>query len=322
MAGYELLSLVYKQQKHYPKALYYYTLYKNISDSLLKETNIKNVTTAEYEIKETQLRAEQKEKELRQKLNYKADLQSKNYWMAIISICFILGIMTLLFVYRQNRLSALKKNIELEQRLLRSQMNPHFIFNSLDAIQTTIIENKPTDTIKYLTKFSRLLRQILENSREEYISLEKELETLQNYLTVQQLLYPFDYSIVVDENIDQETTAVPPMIAQPFIENALKHGFSDRRVRGNIYINFKWEKNKIIFEVADNGIGITRSEELKTKNNKAHKSLATEITRERLANILKINQEKVQILITELRDNSGNVSGTRTSIELPYIQVL
>jgi len=207
------------------------------------------------------------------------------------------------------------RNNELKQRLLLTQMNPHFIFNSVDNIQSLIYSNKNEDAISYLTKFSKLTRQILENSRENYISLAEELHMMDNYITIQKLLYNknFRHSITVDESINSDDILLPPMLTQPFIENAVRHGLKDKKEDGLIAIRFYKEGNALLFEVTDNGTGLVAKE----KEN-GQRSLSTQITRERLESI---SPDKNIVIHTQnITDDAGFVKGVKTFFEIPYIQ--
>lgn len=192
--------------------------------------------------------------------------------------------------------------MKLEQRLLRSQMNPHFIFNSLTAIQSFIYKNEPKESGKYLAAFARLVRAILENSREEYITLSREVQWLDNYLKLQQLRFEnkFDYTIRVPDDLDLETTLLPPMLTQPAIENALEHGLKNIDYKGVVEVEFKKENNYLIVSVKDNGVGISASQVAVPADPKGdkHTSLATIITKERLELLNKRKLRKISFDIS------------------------
>jgi len=197
----------------------------------------------------------------------------------------------------------------LEQKLLRSQMNPHFIFNSLSSIQSFIFENNPVEAGSYLSRFAELIRSILYNSREEYITLEKEIQTLINYLDLQKLRYDnkFDYEIDLDPMLDKETISIPPMLAQPFIENAIEHGIKHLNNPGIINISFTKLEETILLIVEDNGIGIRAAKKINNAKAKEHQSLATIITRERIEILNKGQKKKLYYMdIIESTDPDGN----------------
>ena len=184
----------------------------------------------------------------------------------------------------------LATRLSLERRLLRSQMDPHFIFNALGNIQSMILQKDTIPAVSYLNKFAKLTRQILEQSRKETISLEEEIGTLKNYIELQQLRLnnSFEYAIVCDESV-KEDILIPPLLIQPFIENAVEHGLKPKpkEEKGLLQINFsqQTEQKNLICTIKDNGIGLTASRKLKTNEN--HTSLSTTITDERLAKMQK-----------------------------------
>lgn len=316
---YELLSIIHESCGDYKSSLLFSRKYYQFKDSLLGEKEKRELNT--LQIKYDTQRKEREIEKLEQ-LSQIQELQLTRDRYSLYGLSAVIALVTIiaLLVIQRNRLRNERKSVQMEQKLLRSQMNPHFIFNALGAIQSFIQKNKSEEATNYLSKFARLVRLILENSRMDYVSLGKEVKTLENYLQLQQLLFEngFDYTITVDEKIDQENICIPPMLAQPFIENALKHGIAPNQAKGNIHISFKSVNNLILFEVTDNGIGIQKAMELKNINNKDHKSLATEITNERLYNFNKNNKRKIDITIEELKNKMNDVIGTKVTFEIPF----
>jgi two-component sensor histidine kinase len=228
------------------------------------------------------------------------------------------------FVLLRLRIQALKKeknNVELEQKLLRSQMNPHFIFNSLTSIQNFMLNEEVGKANHYLVKFSKLLRLILSHSRTNFISLSQEIETLEHYLTIQKIRYnqSFDYSLEVSESLDPEKVLIPPMLTQPFVENAIEHGFKLAEHPGRLYIQYAPKGQNIQIVIEDNGIGIERSKQLKAKNSRDHQSLATKITWERILNLNRFRKHKIHMEIHDLGKNGDNQQGTRVDLRIPYM---
>jgi LytS/YehU family sensor histidine kinase len=249
-------------------------------------------------------------------------LSRSRYMMGGLSVLLILSFLVGFLFVRQNKLKSQQRSMQLEQKLLRSQMNPHFIFNSLTAIESFIYTNEPKEAGRYLSGFARLMRLILENSREEFISLEKEIKTLQYYLDLQKLRFDdkFDYKIILEDGLEADSIAIPPMLAQPFIENSIEHGIKNMELKGAIEILFKKENNEIHFEVKDNGIGMERSFAIK-EDKKSHQSLATKITRERLSILNRSKQGKIKLLIEEMKDAFNNVVGTQVSFNIPLREI-
>jgi len=240
----------------------------------------------------------------------------------IASVVVIISLFLLLY-FQRKRLKAEQKSILNEQRLLRAQMNPHFLFNSLASIQNYII-NEDTDRASiYLSRFSQLVRNILDNSVEEYVSLEKEIETIRNYLELQKVRYAgkFDFDIDIDPDIDIETVLIPPMLAQPFIENAIEHGIRHRETPGRIDIRFRFEDNLIRFEVEDDGVGREKAREIEASKGAKHRSMATSITIDRLATINKKLKKKIRMEITDLKDEVGIGTGTKVRFGIPILSV-
>jgi len=227
------------------------------------------------------------------------------------------------FIPKSEAEKALKnsqRNLELEQKLLRSQMNPHFIFNSLTSIQNYIYKEKPELAASYLGKFAKLMRLILENSRQEYIPFSKEIETLQLYLELQKVRFAdkFDFQIIIDPLIDQDEVSIPPMFAQPFIENSLEHGIVHKSEQGRIKISFSLQDDYILFEVEDNGIGRAKAAQINKALKTGHHSYATTITEERLALIHEKSSLKEMVSIVDVLDEMNEVSGTKASFNIPY----
>ena len=265
----------------------------------------------------------------------------KTAWFLIILGMIGTGI---LFVFVRLRIVGLKKekfNIELEQKLLRSQMNPHFVFNSLTSIQNYVLGNYSYKANHYLAKFSKLLRLILENSRNNTISLQQEVQTLDHYLNLQKIRYEdkFDFQLEVDSTLDQEIIKIPPMLTQPFVENAIEHGFKPATYKGLLSIRFERAQDYIVAIIADNGIGIERSKRLRARKGVVHRSLATRISEERIENLNRFNKRKIQLYIEDLGEgrasdlkkfvqangesSSGHIvrdvdTGTRITLWIPF----
>lgn len=238
----------------------------------------------------------------------------------------IIIIIVLIILIRQRRKSKalneklkLEKNLlELEQKALRLQMNPHFIFNVLNSIHNLIILND-SDKARYaLSKFSKLMRQVLENSREKLISIDDEIETLQNYVQLERLTtnIEIDLNFIFDEDMDTAEEILPPLMIQPFVENAVVHGLKEMDRVGAITVSFKWISDNVLeCMIADNGIGRKKATEIKAQQATYHKSTALKVAQERLANL---NQETsfVPFEIIDLQDPEGNPAGTKVVVRI------
>lgn len=207
---------------------------------------------------------------------------------------------------------------ELEQKALRLQMNPHFIFNALNTIKGYYAENKDIEANTYITRFAKLLRLILE-SNEQLIPLERDLEMLQLYLELVRARYnnKFDFTIEIDAAVKPSDTGVPPMLLQPFVENAIIHGVAPKEGKGKIEIRFSREDGTLICTVQDDGIGFEASAE--RNKNRPHQSKAIEITRERLELLEQRSGGACHLEITDISSNGS--TGTLVTIRMPVKQV-
>ena len=207
---------------------------------------------------------------------------------------------------------------ELEHQALRLQMNPHFIFNSLASISNFIGKNDAAEAKRYLTKFAKLMRLILENSREEFIPLTEEIDSLTYYMELEQLRFrdKFSFEINTDPSIDREHLFIPPMLIQPHIENAILHGMAPKETKGMILISFERTEGLLRCVVEDNGVGRKRAAEIKARTKTQHTSLAMKIIFERLS-ILFPGKNKINIITEDLEDENKNAIGTRVLFNLP-----
>lgn len=205
---------------------------------------------------------------------------------------------------------------EFQMTALRSQMNPHFLFNSLNSIKDFIVSNKPKDAVKYLQKFSELIRAILENSKEKTISLEKEIETVKLYAELEALRYSgkFDLTVSVDPRLDLGQIQVAPLIIQPYVENAIWHGLIPKEDKGEINIRCAVEDEFVRIEIEDNGIGREASMKRKASSVIRRKSMGMSITRERIELADKSSNGKSVLNIEDLHDHKGRPLGTRITI--------
>jgi LytS/YehU family sensor histidine kinase len=156
---------------------------------------------------------------------------------------------------------------------------------------------------------------------DENVPLQKEIETIQNYLELQKVRFAgqFEYTLTVDEKIDEETMMIPPMLAQPFIENSIEHGIKYKETTGHINIGFRLEGDLIRFEVEDDGVGREKSREIELKQNRIHRSMSTSITYERLIKLNKKLKHKIRMEIIDLKDNPGNACGTKVTFGIPVV---
>jgi sensor histidine kinase YesM len=212
---------------------------------------------------------------------------------------------------------------EMEMQALRAQMNPHFIFNCLNSINRFIMKNESQVASDYLTQFSRLIRFVLNNSKKAWIPLEDEIEMLTLYLDMEMLRFKdaFDYEFCYDESIDLIGMFIPPLLLQPFVENAVWHGLMHKKENGQVIISFKVEKDILHCTIVDNGVGRSAAASAGSKSSQSHKSMGIQITRERLALINgNLEDEKVAFKIEDMFDANGRPSGTKVSLKIKFLQ--
>jgi hypothetical protein len=307
-AAHLALALIGEKTQNWELAYKHYNAYKEGIDSIRAADVQKNMQNLEVKYQTSEKEKEIARLDNKNKLN---NLQLQRAQIIIASIVVIVLLLSLLafVLYRRKQLRFEKQQAELKQKLLRSQMNPHFMFNTLNAINQYIQTNKGLEASDYLAQYAKLMRQILENSAVEFVSLETEIEFLGNYLDMQQLRFEksFTYTIKVDNSIDSEQFEIPPMIAQPFIENAIEHGVRGM-VGGEIRVHFSFINNTLTLTVSDNGKGFQA-----TTQNIHHKSFALDITRERL-NIAGNNTEKLRIASPDPQTGKG----TLVTIDIPF----
>lgn len=241
--------------------------------------------------------------------------------LAIVALVMVfLVLIILLLLINRRKLEKEKYALqEAQDKLLRSQLNPHFLFNALSSIQLFLInKGQGKEALEYLSKFAKLMRRILENSRESMVSLEDEVSTLRHYLDLQKIRFDhkFEYHIALDTERDAADIMIPPMFAQPFIENSLEHGISHRD-DGMIKLWFKETEDGLSFRVEDNGIGVSRS--TKTKKQESHRSLATIITHDRINILRRQLKKRIQFDIRDKINDREEVTGTEVVFELPVI---
>jgi ligand-binding sensor domain-containing protein len=209
---------------------------------------------------------------------------------------------------------------KVELKALRSQMNPHFIFNSLNSIQHFIFNNKSNDAIKYLNKFARLVRLILSNSDKPTVTVGEDIEALKLYLELEQMRFEdkFESEVIIDPSVDIDYDIMPPLLMQPYVENAILHGLNPKQGKGKLTIFLSSLNNYLICTITDNGIGRKKSAEIKrTMPVNKHKSLGMKITEDRLKLLNELNNSRLSVAVTDLTDEGGNAVGTRVEIFVP-----
>lgn len=265
-----------------------------------------------FQVTEEKIRQLEKEKALKDELIAKKNTFNYVLLGSLLLLLLLVGLIV-------KALYSIKtKNKEIALQSLRREMNPHFIFNSLNSVNQFISQNKELEANKYLTSYSHLMRNMMENSNKDFISLSNEIEQLKKYLDLEHLRFQdkFDYQIVVDDALDTETTLVPNMLIQPHLENAVWHGLRYRETKGLLLLKFELNRGNVSVIIDDNGIGLTESAALKTRNQKVHQSRGVTNTKERINLLNDLYKTNIGFSITE--KNSGT-TGTLVEITFPLL---
>lgn len=307
------LFVCYKALRQYEQAISAYEQAVNHEFAMYDERT--QLGIADMKEKYETEKKELENKQLK-KANEVSQLKLKNNQYLLIGLLLLslfIGIVSLL-IFRNSKVRAREKNLQLQQKLLRSQMNPHFMFNALSSIQHYMYANDSDKAGDFLSSFARLSRGILDHSQVEAIPLEKEIQWLNDYVKLQQLRFEneVEFTLHIDENIDLFSTLVPPMLVQPFVENAFEHGFRNLNHTGVLTIDYTKEGQRIIIRIQDNGRGF--SQQQITEQDGSHVSQAMRITRERLTLLNKGKSNKVQITV-----ESQPEQGTTISFSIPLI---
>lgn len=254
-----------------------------------------------------------------QVLNFTIAVPFWNKWWFFLLTSFVaMGSVYLIFRELGRRQRQIKDMKISQLTALRAQMNPHFVFNALNSIQEFIVDKDTRSANRYLTQFARLMRNILHVSDEKKVSLDKEIESLSFYLNLEALRFgdSFEYILEVEDQIDRRNTYLPPMLIQPFIENALKHGLMHRSGMKKLYLRFFIKEEDLVCEVEDNGVGRARSSEIRKLNPRIYPSKATRLVYERLKLFNSIFDRLLSVEVQDLKDKKGAAVGTKIILKI------
>ncbi len=319
--GYEKMSDLENTKGDYKKAYEFYKKADEYDKQISSATNLRYmndiIVRYENDKKNNQIAVLAKENEI-------VRLRLKKQQTTLLVSALIVGLISsiLYILYRQYQNKNEKRVLTLEQKMLRSQMNPHFLFNSLNSIKLYIINNEQKNAVHYLNKFSKLVRKILEASSQKEIPLAEELDTMELYMNIENIRFSneIDFKIEVDKDINIDNIKIPSLTLQPFLENSLWHGLSPKEGEKKIQVNVKnKDKGHVSIEIVDNGVGRTMAEVNKENRVLKRKSLGIRITKERLANFAKDYQNKFDVAIMDLFDENGNPNGTKVILDIPTI---
>ena len=322
------MALNLKNRNNHQKALQYLLMYENLSDTirnrLLALERTSNRLGATGYQNSLQLEILRKNKEIsdntinllmRQSALKEENLKSQKTIIFLLAafILIVMGALAYIIKVSQQRRIA---NQQLALRSLRTQMNPHFIFNALNSVNSFISVSDEHAANKFLTEFSTLMRIVMENSEHDFIPLTKEIEILKIYLELEHFRFKdkFDYKLHIDHSVDMDDLVIPPMMIQPYIENAIWHGLRYKDSSGNLDVQLSYQENTLKVEVKDDGIGRLKSKEIKTKNQRKTSSTALKNIQERVHLFNHLHQLQVDVEITDLHENG---SGTVVTILIP-----
>jgi tetratricopeptide (TPR) repeat protein len=317
---YQDMSEMYLRKKDTANAYNSFVLFKKYSDIQLSKNNIKGLSDARiwYE-------ADTRNKEvelLSLKLNNQRLLIIGSTGLFVLTIAIGILLLSRAKINSKRRISEMNRKIsEMTQANLRQQMNPHFIFNTLNSIQYYMYQHDKLATNNYLTKFSSLMRKVLENSQHTNVPIRDELDALNLYLELELIRFKdkFEYMITVDEEIDTLLYKIPTMLIQPYVENSISHGVMPCEYKGLIKIDLKLEDEYLTCVIEDNGIGREAAQEKKRRSESNHNSLGTQIVTSRLDLVNALYGTSLKTIYTDLKNSKGEPEGTRVEIQIPII---
>jgi len=333
---YQSFAETYEEMAEYNLALKYWKNYQMWKDSIANENHLNEVKELELkyetEKKDNQINLLTMENEL-QEAKVKRQATFRNALIGGFILILIIATL-IIFSLRQRlrtqsvitrkneelKISNLNQQIsELELKAIKAQMNPHFVFNCMNSINRMILNDRKLEASRYLTKFSGLIRKVLENSESSRVSLNDELAILESYLRLEGLRFKdkIKHRLKIDPEIDPNTTYIPSMILQPIVENAIWHGLMHKEEGGEISVSMKKEDSFLKCSVEDNGIGRDVSKKNKDRNSLKHKSFGLELTEKRLR-LLSTKQLINPIQVEDLKDQFNHVIGTRVNLLIPF----
>jgi len=318
--GYKLLSELYEKKGNFRASLVYHKKYTTEENKVLNEKNRQLVS--DLIIKQLKHENSKKLKALddenlmvKQKLRF-----TKRYSYFVLALLFLLSILVFI-LYKQYKLNNQRKLMDMEQNLLRAQMNPHFIFNTLNSIKLFIIKNRQKDAVTYLSKFAKLVRAILQSTTDKETTLAEEIAILKLYVSIENVrfLNEIDFDIEVDPKLDTGSIQIPSLFTQPYIENAIWHGLSPKEGIKKLSIDiYEKDATHFVIEIIDNGIGRERAMKIKQSRSFMRTSIGLELSKERLKYFSRIYKNDYNIQFVDLKDKQDKPIGTKVIITVPY----
>ncbi len=314
----EVFIILYARMNQPDNVEKYFKRYRELSDTIYNEKVSKLVAEMQ-----TKYETEKKDKEILA-LSLEAEKKKNTIWAIAAGSSLLLVVLLSGFVVFRNKKKREQAVLSLmasesDMKALRAQLNPHFMFNCIHTINGLLNELKIQESRTCLDKFSNLTRSVLENSKKREIPLSDELETLRLYMDLENMRFirPFQYEFIIEPGIVPETTLVPPLILQPFVENSIKHGFRDPEKPGQLKIEIRTENESLVCSVEDNGVG-RNTVNIKTGSGFKKESLGIKLTEERLDLISKTKKTQSHFSIKDLVDGNNKPDGTRVEMYLPY----
>ncbi len=317
---YNDMSELFLRQRDTSRAFQAFVKFKKYSDEQIKKSSTEGLTDARIKYEADTRNKELELLSLRLR-NHKLVIYG-SAGLLILSLAIFLLILNRARINNQRRISEMNHMIaEVRQANLRQQMNPHFIFNTLNSIQYYMYQHDKLATNNYLTKFSSLMRKVLENSQHTSVPLRDELDALKLYLDLEIIRFKdkFTYDIAIDEEIDTLLYKVPTMLIQPYVENSICHGLVPSEKKGSIKIELKLKDDYISCIIEDNGIGREAAMEKKKKSENNHNSLGTQIVASRLDLVNALYGTSLKTIYTDLKNDDGESEGTRVEIQIPIL---
>ncbi len=318
--AYQQFAEIESAQGHYKKALAYYKKFNEKQNEILNEKNRQLV--ADVIIKQIQLDNKDKIAALGQKnqlVTAKLIRTKKTFYFTLLLV--LLMIVLGLIFYKQRQLNNQRQLMNLEQSLLRARMNPHFVFNALNSLKMFIIQGRPKEAVAYLSTFSKLVRTILQSTIVREVSLKEEIETLRMYVSIENIRFSneINFDLNVSEKLDLNRIKIPPLLIQPFIENALWHGLSPKKGPKNLTVNiYPKDEFYYVIEIIDNGIGRKRAEEINKSRTFKRESIGIKLSEDRLRYFSRKFLNDYKITFEDLYNHDGQPAGTKVIIEIPY----
>lgn len=309
------LSKTYETKGDFQQAYKYFAL-KAEAERKINQIIANNGAIALYSrLEEDKMKRALEENRARYRLN--------SFYLYAVLLSFLLIFIVLIFFWQRARIIQREKRSKVREEMLRYQMNPHFIFNALIAIQSFIYQKKSLEAVQFLEHFSSLIRLLLVSSQSDFVSVKDDIEIITNYLRIQKLRFEgkFDFHIECDPTINMSETAIPPLLTQPFVENSIEHGFSGIEGKGFIHVKYALDGGMLVVTIADNGRGIENTRTDKPHLKEGHKPMGISITRERIEILNReLKGKAIRFSIGDNRYPGAVYPGTRVEFSIPVIK--